>query len=303
MKRLCICGCGKEIIIKYYHRPSTLPKYIHGHNGKNLKGIKRSEETKRKISLSKKGLIPWNKGIKGKSLSEEHKKKISETQKTISHSGHFKKGNEPWNKGKTGYLSKEALEKISKSQIGNKNNFGKKRTEEFKKKMSEYGKANPPFKGKKHTEEVKEKMSKIMKGKNTSVSTQFKKGHKPSKDMIKKMLRRNKKSSLEIKFERIIKKYNLPYKFVGNGEVIIGNKCPDFINVNGLKIAIEIYCKKHKELFKNTTIQEWINERKEIFNNYGWDLLFFDENQINEKNILNHLGGGKIGESNNRGVG
>ena len=108
---------------------------------------------------------------------------------------------------------------------------------------------------------------------------------------VKKVLKRKSKSSLEIKFENIINNLNLPYKFVGNGEFFIGKKCPDFINVNGEKIAIEVYCRKHKEFLRNKTIGRWQQERREIFNNYGWQLLFFDETEVKEDIIKIKLKG------------
>lgn len=78
-----------------------------------LKGIKRSEETKKRISESlkgkTKGRIPWNKGI---SHSDETKKKISESKKGQTHPkrqpmseetkkkiSDTKKGCVAWNKG------------------------------------------------------------------------------------------------------------------------------------------------------------------------------------------------------------
>lgn len=54
-----------------------------------LKGFKFSEESKKKMSESHKGQIPWNKGIKG-SISNEAREKISLALK----------GRIPWNKGK-----------------------------------------------------------------------------------------------------------------------------------------------------------------------------------------------------------
>lgn len=49
-------------------------------------GYKHTEESKSKMSKSKKGMIPWNKGIP---RTEEEKRKISETTR----------GRTPWNKG------------------------------------------------------------------------------------------------------------------------------------------------------------------------------------------------------------
>ena len=42
-----------------------------------------------------------------------------------------------------------------------------------------------------------------------------------TKEVIKKALRRRLPSSLEVRFQEIIDKYQLPYKFVGNGEFLI----------------------------------------------------------------------------------
>ena len=116
----------------------------------------------------------------------------------------------------------------------------------------------------------------------------FKKGRKLSQEQIKKCLRRNPISSLEKKFLEIINKHNLPYKFVGNGDFLIGRKCPDFININGQKIAIEVYYRGHKEFFKGG-LQKWMEERQNIFNSFGWQIKFFDETEVKEELILKTL--------------
>lgn len=107
------------------------------------------------------------------------------------------------------------------------------------------------------------------------------KGKKLTKEHIKNCLKRRPMSSLELKFQNIILKNNLPYKFVGNGNFFIERKNPDFINTNGEKIAVEIYARRHKELFRGG-IEQWKKEREEIFLRYGWKILFFDETQIND---------------------
>ena len=97
-----------------------------------------TEETKKKISESK----------KGKTLSEETKKKISE--------GH--KGENNHNYGKS--LSEETRNKISESLKG------RTLSEETKKKIGEANKGEKhPFYGKQHTEETRKKISEANKGK------------------------------------------------------------------------------------------------------------------------------------------
>ena len=154
------------------------------------KGHKQPEETKRKISESKKGV---KNPMYGKPLSIQHKERISQSLKGITthnkgkkgytNKGSFKKGHptwnkdlkgvmpEPWNKGTKGvspsgkdhhmfgkHPSKSTLAKMSKASKG------RKHSEDWKNKASERmtGKKNP-FYGKKHDEPtrkiIKEKRS------------------------------------------------------------------------------------------------------------------------------------------------
>ncbi|MBI2196193.1 hypothetical protein HYU45_01130 [Candidatus Daviesbacteria bacterium] len=112
-------------------------------------------------------------------------------------------------------------------------------------------------------------------------------------EAIRKALRRRPVSSLEAKFQEIINKNNLPYKYVGNGKFFIERKNPDFININGEKKAVEVYARKHKEKLRNLSIEEWKKERQVIFAKYGWEIIFFDEVQLTENNVLVTLKGGK----------
>ena len=186
------------------------------------------------------------------------------------------KGRTPWNKGIVGTKhTEEAKIKISLAQKGRKqsqewinnrvtarkNNGRKWISEEQKKKMSDNSAHNKYWLGKKRV---------------------F------SEEHIRKCLMRKDKSSLEKKFEDICIKNSLPYKFVGNGEFFIERKNPDFINCNGEKIAVEVYYRKHKEMFRNG-LENWKSERQKIFNKYGWRIIYFDEMQVNEDNIIKQL--------------
>ena len=104
-------------------------------NGYNLteggEGCVACEETRRKLSKTKKGKPSPNKGVP---MSEETKKKMSESQKGKHHSEETKKkmsisrkGRTSPNKGKT--MSEETKKKISESLKG------KPKSEEQKKKM------------------------------------------------------------------------------------------------------------------------------------------------------------------------
>lgn len=126
-----------------------------------MRGKNRSEETKRKISESK----------KGKHLTEEHKRKLSESLK----------GRTAWNKGK--HLPEEQKKKLSE--------VARNMTEEHKRKLSE------SHKGKSLSEEQKRKISESMKSRCFSEESkkrmsEAQKGHKVSEETKRKLSEANK---------------------------------------------------------------------------------------------------------------
>jgi len=75
----------------------------------------------------------------------------------------------------------------------------------------------------------------------------------------------------------IIKKYNLPYKYVGDGEFWVGNPPmnPDFININGKKVVIEV-------LGDYWHTPEEFEKRKRRFAEYGFKCIGIWEHELNE---------------------
>jgi group I intron endonuclease len=120
----------------------------------NTLGRKASEETKRKMSESRKGRVS---PMKGKTFSEESRRKISESLKGRKHSEETKRKMSETKKGKP--RSEETKRKISESLKG------RKHSEETKRKMSESQKGRKPWnKGKSTPEAVKSKISQSKKG-------------------------------------------------------------------------------------------------------------------------------------------
>jgi hypothetical protein len=164
----------------------TGPLFNKTDGGEGMAGIVMSEETKKKMSESRRGDKNCNFGKKLGPLSQDVKHKISElhkgnqynlgkkrgpcseeTKKKIGDAQRGEKGN---NFGKV--TSVEVRQKISEALKGKTYNFGKKMgplSEEHRKKISESitGEKNPNF-GKifgPHSEETKRKQSLAMKGK------------------------------------------------------------------------------------------------------------------------------------------
>jgi hypothetical protein len=171
---------------------------------------------------------------------------------------------------------------------GNKRRLGTTQSIDTRKRMS------LASLGKRKSLQHRMNISEAKMGKKTGIvpRSAFKKGMKLTKEQIAKCLRRRPMSGLEIKIQKVIDKYKLPYKFVGNGEFFIERKNPDFINVNDEKKAIEVYYERQKNEFRNGGALGWMQERKNIFGKYGWKIIFIEGTGLNEEKILNLLGKG-----------
>ena len=190
----------------------------------------------------------------------------------------FSKGYKPWNKGKKGLfkMPRDAVEKIRQ------HNIGRPLTQEHKDKisMSNKGKKHPNRTGNyKHTEEHKMRFKESAKN-----SIKF-------RQAITNRLKTKGMSKLEKRAEEIINRLNLPYVYCGDGGLVINGKYPDFVHKTK-KILIEVFYVSHKINMgqaKQIGIEEWIKQRRALFEKDGWATIFFNEKEVNDKKMTEVL--------------
>lgn len=169
-----------------------------------------------------------------------------------------RKGENNPNYGK--HWSIEIREKISESERG------KHLSEETRRKIGESVKgAKHHMYGKHHTMEARKKMREARKRR------RFPKHH----------------TTPELIFEEICVKNNLPFRYVGDGQLWIGKKGekqlnPDFIEANGKKIVVEIMGNYWHSPLLNPHLREdaLLFYRKSHYKEYRWKPIFLWESDL-----------------------
>lgn len=105
------------------------------------------------------------------------------------------------------------------------------------------------------------------------------------KNTLKGLLKRP--TSLEQRLIKFFTEHRLPFAYVGDGSFLIGYKNPDFININGHKICIEV-----SNSFFHRDKPDWVTKRKAHFKKYGWDCIILETDRpyLSEDFILETLG-------------
>ena len=87
-------------------------------------------------------------------------------------------------------------------------------------------------------------------------------------------------NKVELKLQTILDKvFPNEWKYVGDGQLIIGGRCPDFTNINGKKALIEHY---GTYWHKDDDPQDRINK----FSEFGYQCLVIWENELKDTDIL-----------------
>ena len=248
-------------------------------------GHHHTEETKVRLSKALKGKPkPEGFGANGSKVRMGHIV-TQETRDKISKSrvGRFSGENHPMF-GR--HHTKESIAKIRESRLGSKNwiygkhhsdktiirmrevSMGHEVSEETREKLRQFNLGHLA------SEETKAKLSKFFKNlwQNPTYATKT----------VQAILRGNniRPNKQELLLQSILNE-NFPdeWKYVGDGQLIIGRKCPDFTNINGKKELIEYYG------------NYWHNgedptDRINLFARYGYRTLIIWENELKNENLL-----------------
>jgi len=182
--------------------------------------------------------------------------------------------------------SEESKAKIRTSKLGSRNpNYGKQPSAETRRKLSlsRTGTKNHQW-GKPRTKEVRAKISASLKGSNSPNYGKPRDDAIVRKVMLSNRVRPNK---AELKLQEILDRYfPKQWKFVGDGEVIIGGLCPDFINVNNEKTLLELYgsywhSSKLLRNWKSTELGRIMH-----YNSYGFKCLIIWEKELGNEDAL-----------------
>ena len=185
---------------------------------------------------------------------------------------------------------------VSEAHQGEKGcNWGKHPSEATRNKLSEanrgeknyfYGKhftgEENPFYGKEHTKETKKVMQQKAKKRCES--------EEERKKLRKRLTANRRPTKPELIFEEICKKNNLPFRYVGDGQLWIGKKGekqlnPDFIEANGKKIVVEVFGSYWHSPLRNFGLKKeaTLSFRRAHYKKYDWQSAFIWEEDLRRR--------------------
>lgn len=158
----------------------------------------------------------------------------------------------------------ETREKYSRWQRG------RKLAPEHKANVAKAIRRCPPWLGKHLSQETKDLLSEL--AKQRLLDPEYR----------RKIMSSRRPTDIEQTVIDIIERYGLPYCYTGDGSFLIGRFNPDFVNINGEKIAIDIFGD-----FWHTPDE--IPKREAVFAEYGWKLTILwghEFKKLSERQIV-----------------
>jgi hypothetical protein len=269
----------------------------------------RTPEQRLACSIRNRGRRAWNKGLTKETDERVRKYSINSVNK---HGNGL--GKEYWDSPRGLEIRKLSSERMK----GSNNAFFKiKDLDSWKKKCSHPGESNPWYKkispgmqkcidrskvnhwlkGTHISEEAKLNIGLKNKGRvyTPEQIEHFRQGSRNMSEENKlKVYRschrfgRRAKNGLESKFESILNEiYPNQYKYVGNFELIINGKCPDFINICGQKKLIEVFGDYwHSKRITNRNPEEEEKRRIDAFSSCGYKTLIIWEKDLRDIEMI-----------------
>lgn len=241
-------------------------KWLKNTDPRILKQIAKKVSKTKKIKYKEGLTVPWNKGKKRPPFSEEWRKNISQalkgrkpSKKAIKSLILRNKLNNPmWNPKNV----KKAVENRNYKEIARKTTLTKMKKgifREYSKRMKNNNLMKDPIinaKVNKNPRYIKKRLNSLIK--------------KP-----------NNKEQILID---VINKNKLPYKYVGDGKIIIGTKNPDFLHYTDNKI-IELFG-DYWHTSKARCYEETERGRIKFFKKHGFDTLIIWEKELNNLHLV-----------------
>lgn len=285
------CGVIRVIPKRDYrelcHRCVKKGKYLsvetHSKLSEAHKGIRHTKETKHKMSKSRKGDKNPNFGKRG---PEVHNWKGGKVKRTCQECGAIFSAPPAWIKDGGGKFCSTTCSGKAHSGDGNINWKGG----EVKSKCQECGKGF----------DVKPSAIKNGRGKYCSRSCCSKAAIR-----IQRHSPKRKKTKPEVIFEDICKWNNLPFHYVGDGQLWIGKKGqkqlnPDFIEATGKKVCVEVMGDYWHSPLLNKNMKEsgTLVFRKKHYKHFKWHPIFIWESDLKRRDaeafVLNVLKNGNV---------
>ena len=179
--------------------------------------------------------------------------------------------------------------------------YGKDRAVEIKNKISVSRTGvipnrvydNPPryWLGKSLPTEMKEKISKTLR-EGASSFFKFKDHPEWRKRNLKALMKKPTKPELRVL--KIIEDYDFPFKYVGDGEKIIGGYNPDFVATDGSKKVIEVFGRAFHDpevsFLKEIPFHATFEGRKVVMRQCGYDcLILWDDELGDEDRVIKQI--------------
>lgn len=310
--KLCECGCGREVKNRFVsgHNKSMLGKYHTEETKRKLREVwKRRvrEDPKREHILavlrgeaSVKKCGGWTNyhWVYGRNNPEGYRKKMSKAGKVGGKKAHGKP--HPWCAGSKNHMHRpESKAKFAEyRRNGAFDNFRydwentplwKKKLRAEKISLALKGKPKPwlcgdknPSKRSKVKRKIREYWQNPIHRNNQRVKQLEHWGNPENRENRLRAIFAGCKlrpTSVERRFMEICEKYNLPFRYCGDGSLLIGFKNPDFVESNGRKICLEVFGKYWHE-------PEDEGKRIKHFGKHGWKCLVIWEDELKDKDCV-----------------